>query len=222
MRNSSKRLRRFLRKALTPGVLFVSMLGAYVATSSLMEMFRPVEVATSRADAATSDGTTDAFASANGVHLVAFVITTSSCGWSTQPRTMGALGSIRERLRSVYGDKYARVGVVGVAIDDDPETGVAFLSDIAGGSVRTAFDQVVIGGSWLNEQIVRFVWREGVAEAATPQVIVLERIVDTSLYPSDYTIGIGDDRIVANARGSSDIIQWLQHGLPLDDGNDDG
>lgn len=222
MRNTNTSLERLLRRALTPGVLLLSMLGAYIATSGLLEMFRPTEAATARADAATSDGPIDAFASADGMHLVAFVITASDCGWSAQPRTMEALGSIRESMRAIYGGKYVRVGVVGVAIDDDPETGVAFLTDIGGGTVRRAFDQVAIGGSWLNEQIVRLVWRDGVAEAATPQVIVLERVVDTSLYASDYTIGISNDRVVANATGYSEVFQWLEQGLPLDHGNNKG
>ena len=116
--------------------------------------------------------------------------------------------------------RYAHVGVVGVAIDEEPEAGLDFLSEIGGGGVRHAFDQIAIGGSWLNEHLVRFVWREAVAEAATPQVIVVERLVDTRSYLSDYTIRTEEDRVVATASGSSPILQWLEEGLPLASAND--
>lgn len=221
MRSNSKLLKVVARKSVPLSVLFISMLVAYLATSSLLEAIRPSGAGIPRAESPGSNTPTNPFASADGTHLIAFVITASDCGWSSQPRTMRALGSIRERMRSAHGERYAHVGVVGVAIDEEPEAGLRFLSEIGGGEVRTAFDQIAIGGSWLNEHLVRFVWREGIAEAATPQVIVVERLVDTKSYLSDYTIRTGDDKVVATPSGSSDILQWLEQGLPLDDVNDD-
>lgn len=41
-----------------------------------------------------------------------------------------------------------------------------------------------VGGSWLNEEVVRFVWRDSVAPAASPQVIVIARPVNTANYLS--------------------------------------
>lgn len=221
MRSNGKLLKLVARKLVPLSVLFVSILVAYLATTSLLEAIRPSGAGTPRAASPGSDTPSNPFASVDGAHLIAFVITASDCAWSSQTRTMEALGSIRERMRSAYGARYAHVGVVGVAIDEEPETGLTFLSEIGGGEVRTAFDQIAIGGSWLNEHLVRFVWREGIAEAATPQVIVVERLVDTKSYLSDYTIRTGDDRVVATPSGSSAILQWLEQGLPLDNANDD-
>ena len=221
MRSNSKLLELVARKSVPLSVLLVAMLVAYLATSSLLEAIRPSGTGTPSAESPGSDTPTNPFSSVDGTHLIAFVITASDCGWSSQTRTMEALGSIRERMQSAHGARYAHVGVVGVAIDEEPETGLTFLSEIAGGKVRTAFDQIAIGGSWLNEHLVRFVWREGIAEAATPQVILVERPVDTKSYLSDYTIRTGDDKVVATLSGSSAILQWLVEGLPLDDVNDD-
>ncbi len=169
-----------------------------------------------RAEGPIPEAPTNPFASVDGAHLVAFVIGASDCGWSNMPEIKAAFGSIRERMRSAYGDKYAHIEVVGVAIDEDPEAGLTYLSDIGGGTVGTAFDQIAVGGSWLNEQVVRFAWREGKAAASTPQVIVVERLVDTSSYLSESTIKTGDDLVVANASGRNDILRWLERGLPLD------
>jgi len=212
---SRRLLRSVARNPLAISVLLMSTLVAYLAASSLLEATRATRAGT-HAASPTPDAPTNPFASVDGEHLVAFVITASDCGWSNQHLTKAALGSIRERMRSAYGDKYAHIEVVCVAIDENPEAGLAFLSDIGGGAVRTAFDQVAVGGSWLNEQVVRFVWREGKTEAATPQVIVVERRVDTSSYLSESTIKTGDDLIVANASGRSDILRWIEQGLPLD------
>lgn len=221
MRNR-KLLRSVARNPLALSVLFLSTLVAYLAASSLLTAMRATGAGTPLAESPNPDAPTNPFASVNGAHLIAFVITASDCGWSNHPETKAALGILRERMRSVYGDKYAHIEVVGVAIDEDPEAGLTFLSDIGRGTVRTAFDQVAVGGSWLNEQVVRFAWREAKARAATPQVIVVERLVDTSSYLSEYTIKTGDDLVVANASGASDIVRWIEQGLPLDYSVDHG
>ena len=129
---------------------------------------------------------------------------------------MRAVGSIREQLQTVHADTYARVSVIGVALDRDPEVGFSFLSDMSAGDVYTAFDQVVIGGSWLNEQVVRLVWRDAVAEAATPQVIVIERMLKTDSYLAAGGIQAGSDKLIANFVGSADIMTWIDQGVPLD------
>ena len=211
-----KLLTSVARNPLALPVLLVSTLVAYVSASTLLEEMRTRGAGSTRAESPTPDAPTNPFASVDGVHLIAFVITASDCGWSNHPQTKAALGSIRERMRSAYGDRYAHLEIVGVAIDEEPEAGLTFLSEIGGGTVRTAFDQVAVGGSWLNEQVVRFVWREGKAVASTPQVIVVERLVDTSSYLSESTIKTGDDLVVANPRGSRDLLRWLEQGLPLD------
>lgn len=208
--------RSVARNPLTLSVLLVSTLVGYVAAPSPLEAMQATGADSTRAAGPMADAPANPFASVDGAHLVAFVIGASDCGWSNLPDIREAFGLIRERMRAAYGNAYAHIEVVGVAIDEDPEAGLTYLSDIGGGTVGTAFDQIAVGGSWLNEQIVRFAWREGKAAASTPQVIVVERLVDTSSYSSESTIKTGDDLVVANARGRKDILRWLEQGLPLD------
>lgn len=197
-------------------VLFVSTLVGYVAAPSPLEAMQATGADSTRAAGPKPDAPANPFASVDGAHLVAFVIGASDCGWSNLPEIREAFGVIRERMGAAYGNAYAHIEVVGVAIDEDLEAGLTYLSDIGGGTVGTAFDQIAVGGSWLNEQIVRFAWREGKAAASTPQVIVVERLVDTSSYSSESTIKTGDDLVVANARGRKGILRWLEQGLPFD------
>ena len=62
---------------------------------------------------------------------------------------------------------------------------------------------------------MRFVWREGITEAASPQIVVIERSVSTESYLSTSTIQVESDRLVINLIGSADIMQWIRLGLPL-------
>lgn len=207
-------LSRFPSGFLAVSVFVLAIVGSYFTVGVLVSS--RVSSASPARETANDSPPINPFAEAHGSNLIAFVIAASDCGWSTRPQTMAALGGLRSKLRSVHADVYAQISVVGVALDRNPATGVEFLSKVAAGSIDRAFDQIIAGGSWLNEQIVRFVWREGITEASTPQVIVIERYVDTASYLRDYSIGTEPDRVVANRRGSAEIIQWFNENVPFD------
>jgi hypothetical protein len=120
-------------------------------------------------------------------------------------------------LRSAYRGSYAKVTVVGIALDQDPRVGYDFLRRIGSGDLDRSFDQVMAGGSWLNEAIVRFVWQDQIAEASSPQVVVIERQVATSAYVQTSSIGASGNRVRANPVGSDAILGWVQAGFPLAD-----
>jgi hypothetical protein len=212
-------LQRWKRRVLLGSVLVVTTTATYLAVSVLRNPVLLTAASArfheSKVREATRGPLVNPFASANGTHLIAFVITASDCGWSQRPSMMEAMGSLRSKLRTKHGANYAQVSVIGVALDEDLDAGLRFLSQLGKGKPGGAFDQVVVGGSWLNEQIVRFVWRDSVAEAASPQVIVIERPVNTESYLSTFTIGIKNDRVVTNRTGR-EIFEWISDGLPVD------
>lgn len=202
------------RKALAMSVLLGSIVTSYFGMG-IWQQRTSVSLPTS-SDVVGAGEAVNPFASANGMHLIAFVVTASSCGWSTLPATMEAIGRIREELQLAHGDSYAQVSVVGVALDGDLDAGLQFLADLGKGKPSKAFDQVSVGGSWLNEQVVRFVWREGLAPNRTPQVILIERPVNTESYLSSATIEVQSDRLVVNPIGSVEMLDWIDQGVPLD------
>ena len=207
--------RVWVRKSLSASLLLGSMFASYTGVS-LWQQQRESGAAARKPDRARHVPPVNPFASANGTHLIAFVITASDCGWSKLPATMQAVGSLRAKLRSTYGGSYALVSVVGVVLDKDVQAGLRFVSTLGEGSPDGAFDQLIVGGSWLNEQVVRLVWRERMAQAASPQVLVIERPVNTDSYLSASRIGVQNDRVLVNPIGSAEIVQWIAQGMPLD------
>ena len=151
---------------------------------------------------------------AHGTHLIAYFIVASDCGWSTLPEVKERIGGLREKLLETHGAEYSQISVVAVALDRDLDAGLQLISDLGGGD-SAAFDQIVVGGSWLNELVLKLVWREGLATAATPQIVVVERRIDSSSYESESKIRVADDDLLVNHSGSAEIGEWFERGLPL-------
>lgn len=202
------------RRAIGAVIFLSGMAISYVAVSAITPQGREARMAVVDSTA-PGKPPVNPFASSNGSNLVALVITASNCGWSSQPRTVEGLGAIRSSLQSAHAGSYARISVIGVALDDTVANGLKFLSQIRRGNVGSAFDQVVVGGSWLNEEIVRYVWMAKAAEASTPQVVLLERRIDTRDYLSASRIAVASDTHVQNVVGSAAILRWLADGVPL-------
>lgn len=204
------------KRLLWASVFAGSLVVSYTGVSVMQQQLRPTAATSDMGrDDAGDEERVNPFASANGTHLIAYVIAASDCGWSSQPGVITAVRAMRAQMASVHGGSYAQVSVVGVALDSDIDAGLRFLSDIGSRTPAGAFDQIIVGGSWLNEQIVRFVWRDGFTEAALPQVLVIERPVNTAPYLLNRTLGVQDDKVVAREIGSRAIVSWLEGGVPI-------
>lgn len=128
---------------------------------------------------------------------------------------MKAIQALKPSLGAAHGSSYAAISVVAVDLDNDLEAGIQFLREVAGGKIDKAFDQVSIGGSWLNEQIVRLVWKSHALQPASPQLLLVERRVDADAYVASSSLSVADDTIVANLVGEVQIVEWMKHGQPL-------
>lgn len=147
----------------------------------------------------------------SGRYLLAFVFVSSECGFSTLPQTRRALRALPDSLREAHGAEFTSVSVIGVTIDKDVDTGLRFLREIErSGQV---FDEISVGRSWLNEHVLRFVWREGMATANLPQVVLVERHVDVTRYPRH--IATERDSVLLNLTGSKAISEWVGKGASL-------
>lgn len=147
-----------------------------------------------------------------GRHLVAYVLISSECGFCTEKRSKEAIRSIRQVLRTAYDSAYARVTVVGVVMDDSLEAGTQYLKELS--SSGRPFDQVSMGGIWLNEQVVNLVWRQAVSDPMIPQVIIVERYVDADNWPRALDVGKRDS-VVTLVTGRTDLLTWVAAGGPL-------
>ena len=103
---------------------------------------------------------------------------------------------------------------MGIASDRDLRKGVQYLESL--GALGSVFDQLSLGGSWLNEQMAALVWREGVATPEVPQIVLVERLVDAGNYPAH--VEIRRDSLLLVVAGLTDIVRWVSDGTPLRSG----
>jgi len=64
------------------------------------------------------------------------------------------------------------------------------------------------------------VWRDRIGEPVSPQVIVIERPIDTNDYVTRARIGVQSDRLVADVKGEGQLVLWVKQGMPLNRGMD--
>jgi hypothetical protein len=209
-------LRRLAVQFVLASLALFSGLLSYTAVSAWRNDQQAIARAAARSDKKDDTVLVNPFASAHGTHLVAFVITASDCGWSTRPTTMTALQSVRSRLRAVHGRTHAQVTVVGILLDEQLPDGLRFLARLKKDAPDEVFDQVIIGGSWLNELMVQLGWQRGLARPATPQVVIVRRPVDASSYLNDGLLKVGRDTPVLTLSGQVAILEWMRRGLPMD------
>lgn len=193
--------------ALLAGLFVVAALLSHAMATALRGGVAPAHAALEGTAADTL--VTAPFAS--GRYLAAFVFAASGCGFSSHPTTMEALRQVPGLLRAGAGAEFADVSVIGVALDVEPDTGVRFLRELEHPGAR--FDEVSAGNSWMNEQAIRLMWRDGAAAPLLPQVVLIERQVDARMYPRH--IEVRDDSVILNVVGRDDILRWVAEGAPL-------
>lgn len=147
----------------------------------------------------------------SGRHLVAFVLLSSECGFCAEKHTRAAVSQLRESLIKSQSAAFQRISVVGVAIDRNVDKGLKYLGSL--GRSGVAFDEISVGGMWLNEMITSLVWRDAVGTPSVPQVLIVERNVDASAFPGH--IEIRPDSLLLRVSGRDSLIDWVQHGTPL-------
>ncbi len=193
-------------------VLMVAALVSYTATS-LWRMPGPTEV--NAMDILETSG--EALHVASGRHLVAYVISASDCGWCTLSETRTALSQIPDSLRATHATAFDTVTIIGVALDRNVEAGYAYLAGLSPDGPGL-FDQIGVGGSWVNELFGDLLWRREVTEASVPQVVIVERAVEVTKDPIHGGLSVRRpkaDSVIMKAVGKDEIVQWLARGLPL-------
>jgi hypothetical protein len=207
--------RAFLRLSLIVFVVGSSAAGSYYMARTWSNSASKSNVRVTNADSLAMRLDADSLARnrfPSGEYLVAFAFLASDCGFSSEAQLMKAVRVMRDSLRGSHGTRYAGVSVIGVAVDEDIDAGLRYLRNL----MRTAksFDQISVGGSWLNEYVAELIWRRGITIAATPQVVLIRRLIDATSYPQ--TIHVQADSVLSVVAGRDDIIAWVNAGTPLD------
>ena len=110
----------------------------------------------------------------------------SFCGEATNPALPRGVQAFRDSLAAEANASGKHLSSIGVSIDNDVEIGTAFLSRFAG------FDEVSVGGNWLNGAALLYIVRDVPGRLMIPQIVVVERDISTS----GNVLNVGRDSLV--------------------------
>ena len=140
-----------------------------------------------------------------GREVVAYIIGASWCVPSNQPAFLEAARRATLLLSRQARAAGAAFSAAGVALDWDPARGVAYLGKLG------PLDEVTAGRNWVNTVAVDLIWRDPNGQAATPQVVLVERTVDLA----ERRIGVSPTRVLARLVGPEAITAWVARGAPV-------
>lgn len=144
-----------------------------------------------------------------GRQAVVYVLVGSRCGHCQRTDTKAAIRTIRENIQGSTSSRFPSAAVVGVAIDSDLREGLDYLESVG----LRSFDEISVGNAWLNEHLVRLVWRKRAAKPAVPQVVIVSRDMAARFRP--FNVSYGDDSVLTVISGRTALLEWAAGGAPL-------
>lgn len=100
---------------------------------------------------------------------------------------------------------HLRGRTVGVAVDDDVQDAWNFLRGIGN------FDELVVGGGWLNLGAARYIWSGSDGYATVPQILIVARIVESMTG----SVRLSEEVYGSKLIGAAKIMDWVSKGAPL-------
>jgi len=132
-------------------------------------------------------------------------IGSSTCGAHRNEGLRAAIETAKRALAERSTAAGRQFTSAGVAIDWRIEDGIEFLAAFG------EFDEIIVGGSWLNSGAIRYVWEDFPGSSVVPQVVVVRRPVTVS----SSTISVGEEELLARLAGADQIMEWVDLGAPL-------
>ncbi|MGD2153917.1 MAG: hypothetical protein PVG79_11675 [Gemmatimonadales bacterium] len=132
-------------------------------------------------------------------------IGSSTCGAHRDAGFRAAIATAKRALAERFTGAGRQFASAGVAIDWRIEDGIEFLAEFG------EFDEIIVGGNWLNSGAIRYVWEDFPGSSVVPQVVVARRSVNVS----GSTIAVGEEELLARLAGAEQIMEWVDLGVPL-------
>lgn len=125
-------------------------------------------------------------------------IGSTKCAYADYPPFAKTVERLKTNVRAVAVRGGLRFSTLGVAVDRNPDDGLRFIRRFG------AFDEVAVGGGWLNSIAVAYMWREHAGTAGIPQVIVIRRRITYQ----ESGIAVGQDSVIRRIVGASEIERF--------------
>lgn len=142
-----------------------------------------------------------------GRQYVVVYIGSSRCGPSNQKETLEAVRVAISAIRARGAVEGRGVVSIGVAREQSAMAGLDHLRKVE------SFDEVASGQGDFNQSSGRFISNDHRGVGATPQVVVLERVIQPSVGTLDPSAV--SERVLVRKVGAHEINRWVQRGVPL-------
>jgi hypothetical protein len=122
--------------------------------------------------------------------------------------------AIKNKLAAKAKAANTGFAAIGVSLDWSPEAGADYLlrgKSIFGTHDFGAWDEIHAGRNWMNELVIRYIWRDYPGTPGISQLVVVERTV----VQGQRGLAVGADKLLYRALGPEAMIAWLNAGLPL-------
>ena len=144
----------------------------------------------------------------DGAEIALIYIGSSGCAFSNESGLPHRLDRIKVLLQAKAAAQDRSFVTVGIAEDRSVKDGLSHLSKFG------YFDEIMTGRGWLNEGIIKYVWKGSYGEPATPQLIVIDRLI-TEASSEHLRYDMRDEEIIVRKVGVGAINRWLEMGTPL-------
>lgn len=133
----------------------------------------------------------------SGTQVIAVFLVSSSCGASRYPALPEAVSRTFGRLHQEAASQGKAFHTIGVALDQQPKDGLAFLAKYG------PFDELLAGRGWYGMGSIYFMLRNLPGPLSLPQLLILERDVDSGLIAR-----VSADRVITRRMGSQEILDF--------------
>lgn len=142
-----------------------------------------------------------------GRQLIFVYVGSSRCNPSNQKDVIASVASSVDLARRQAVSQNLGFVTIGIAREQSAGAGIAHLAGVYG------FDEVAAGQGALNQAAFRFVSHDHPGIAATPQVLVIERV----LAPLGTTVDDVEitERVLLRKVGAVEISQWTARGAKI-------
>ena len=146
-----------------------------------------------------------------GPQLVFVYLGSAHCAYSNteeMPEIIQGLKLAVKRHAEESGRSFRAVGIASNWIVDH---GIEHLRKFG------TFDEIMTGQSWLNTGSLKYIWKDLPGHGATPQVLVVERVVETPFQEHRQGQGymISEEKLIVRVVGVEALSQWLANGVAL-------
>lgn len=141
----------------------------------------------------------------SGNEVVLVFLGASFCGAHRRPGFPQLVEDAKEHVQRQALASGRQFRTHAVSLDWKTDAALDFLKGFG------EFDEMSLGGNWVSDGAVRYVWRDMPGEPAVPQIILLERRIDVA----KTTTEVKNERVLKRVLGTDQIEKWVRAGAPL-------